>query len=162
MTIDLAEAGQCPYLATLSTPAEVTAAPDAVHACVEIVHTLYADIDAGRASDAAVLFTHHAIFEAPTARHEGIGAIAGFLAARQANTERRSLHVLANLRATQLRDDVVAINALTMVYVPGPDDGPLWVIQGAANVRHVLRRVEHRWLIAARLRTTAGGGGMAG
>jgi hypothetical protein len=125
---------------------------DLSDAAVRTVLDVYAAIDAGRARSAGDWFTGDAVFETSTSRAKGLEAVKAFLAAREADTERRTLHVLSNIRASRTSAGDAEIDGVLFVYVPGTaEPGPPWVLQHVAPVHHVLRSVDDRWLLAARV-----------
>lgn len=125
---------------------------DLPHAAVRVVLDVYTAIDAGRARSAAGWFTEDAVFETSASRAEGLEAVKTLLAAREANTERRTMHVLSNIRGSRTSVGDAEIEGVLFVYVPGAaESGPPWVLQHVAPARHVLRSVDGRWLLAARV-----------
>lgn len=125
---------------------------DTFVSCTRVVLDLYAAIDAGKARSAVALFADDAVFETTKQRSEGLEAVASFLAAREDDTEKRTLHVLTNLRHDTKSNATVELDALLLVYGPGREEtSPPWVLEHALSTRHVLRRANERWLIQERV-----------
>ena len=116
--------------------------------CTDVVLDLYAAIDAGRARSAMALFADEPVFETTRQRAEGRDAVSAFLAAREDDTARRTLHVLTNLRHDSA-GATARLDALLLVYGPGPDGQP-WVLEHAGPARHELVQTDDGWLIAQR------------
>ena len=82
------------------SPAGTTAeaaALTAIAACQDVMHAYAELVDSGRASRVVELFTDDATFEpVPGRTVRGRHQLARVFAAREANTERRTLHIVAN------------------------------------------------------------------
>jgi hypothetical protein len=66
--------------------------------CEQLFLDFHGLIDAGRAILAAELFSDDGVFEVRGRRHEGMPALTQFLAAREADTRRRTRHLASNFR----------------------------------------------------------------
>jgi hypothetical protein len=130
---------------------------EAIHGGLERIIGFYALLDTKKAARAAELFDHHAVFETPTRTYEGIRAISEFLTDRD-QTDRRTLHNLANLHGRSEGPDIVVVTALMMAYVPGAAGEAPWVLEQAEHARHTLRRDRGTgsWLITSRTRASGG------
>ena len=117
---------------------------------VSVVLGLYEAIDAGRATAALDLFTTDAVFEGPDGVRRGAAEIADFLAAREANTERRTVHVYANVDTRQLDDRDVEVRGVMLIHTP--DRAGDWQLERLTRVRHVVRTADGTTLIVERRR----------
>ena len=123
---------------------------DARDPAVSVVLGLYEAIDAGRATAALELFTADAVFEGPNGLYKGAAEISAFLTAREANTERRTVHVFANVDTRQLDERDVEVRGVMLIHTP--DTAGDWQLERLTRVRHVVRAVDGAALIAARIR----------
>ena len=87
--------------------------------CRTVLLEFLAAIDEGRATEAVPLFTEDAEFDARGQALHGRGPIGEFLADREAETHRQTLHVLANETA-RLEGATIVLRATLMLYERGP------------------------------------------
>ena len=115
-------------------------------------------IDHGRAGSVADLYTEDARVLGIGALKEGRAAIGAWAAEREAMTDRRSRHVLGNLRLQAVSSDTVrGTVVLTLYRHDGAGDGsasPFLI----GEYEDVLRRSADRWLFAERRLSVLFGG----
>jgi hypothetical protein len=80
----------------VAEPNSLSAEVLARSACERVAHEFTAVVDAGRATEAAVLFDDDALLEVGGRSYSGRAEIAAFLAAREAQAGRRTRHLTAN------------------------------------------------------------------
>ncbi|MGC4897489.1 nuclear transport factor 2 family protein [Micromonospora sp. DT31] len=86
----------------------------------EPVLTYHRHIDAGTASAGIDCFTEDATFEARGERLQGKAEIAGFLAHRQGQTDRHTVHTITNPLVTGTAERAV-VTAFVLLHVRQPD-----------------------------------------
>ena len=118
-------------------------------AALEVVVAYHRNIDLGRASAGIDLFEPDAVFQARGLELVGREAIAGFLADREAQRDRHTVHVLANQVVRQVSTDEIEVLALVLLHVRQPDGS--YTLERALDTTHVVRRGPAGWLIHQRL-----------
>jgi hypothetical protein len=89
---------------------------DARAACEQLIARYHRLIDVGAASEAAALFDADALLEVAGTGLRGTPQIAQALAARQSNTERRTLHALVGFDFEQADEDRAAASGALLVF----------------------------------------------
>lgn len=117
----------------------------ALRACHEALVALLAAIDHGHATTAIDLFTEDASMQARGQQLRGHTEIAGFLAEREADTDRRTVHVLANETARQPSDNEIEIDALLVLLVHDP--AGTYAIDRVLDTSQRMRRTARGWKI---------------
>ncbi|GAA3999862.1 MULTISPECIES: nuclear transport factor 2 family protein [Streptomyces] len=125
---------------------------DAVGHCRALVVSYHRDIDSGRATTAIGAFADDAEFEAHGKVFRGRDEILGFLKAREANTGRQTVHVLANEVVTG-QDDAsddkrVEMQTMVLLHVRQPDGA--YVLDRVLNTVHRFRYSRGQWRITQR------------
>ena len=108
-------------------------------------------IDSGRASAAISAFADHATFEVRGHVHSGHAEILAFLTAREADTGRHTVHVLANETAEWVDDgdgDVLELRALVLLHVR--DASGAYALERVLDSVHRVEQVEGGWHITRR------------
>jgi hypothetical protein len=90
---------------------------DARAACEQLIARYHRLIDVGAASEATALFDADALLEVAGTGVRGTAQIAEGLAARQSNTERRTLHALVGFDFEQADDDAAAASGALLLFV---------------------------------------------
>ncbi|MFI8893515.1 nuclear transport factor 2 family protein [Streptomyces paradoxus] len=123
---------------------------DAVSHCRALLVGYHRDIDSGRATAGIGAFADDAEFEAHGRVFRGRAEILDFLSAREANTGRQTVHVLANEVVTVQDDEPggerVELRTVVLLHVRQPD--------GAYALDRVLETVHHFSHIGGRWRIT--------
>ncbi|MEV0643276.1 nuclear transport factor 2 family protein [Streptomyces sp. NPDC050619] len=130
------------------SPAEPS---DAVGHCRALVVSYHRDIDSGRATAGIGAFADDAEFEAHGRVFRGRDEILGFLKAREANTGRQTVHVLANEVVTGQDDggdDKVELQTMVLLHVRQPDGA--YVLDRVLNTVHRFRYSGGQWRITQR------------
>lgn len=128
---------------------------DAVGHCRALVVRYHRDIDSGRATAGIGAFADDAEFEAHGRVFRGRDEILGFLKAREADTGRQTVHVLANEVVTGQGDDDdgsvhkrVELQAMVLLHVRKPDGA--YVLDRVLNTVHRFRHAGGEWRITHR------------
>ncbi|MHA4854295.1 nuclear transport factor 2 family protein [Rhodococcus sp. MSC1_016] len=112
LEIDADTAGELPF----RLPGEVESR------CRALLHRMYEFVDGGRAEEAIGLFSADAVFQTPTRTNRGTEEIQAALAKRQAQRDRRTRHVVTNLRLWSERDGSVrSTGTLVLFVLSGPN-----------------------------------------
>ena len=91
--------------------------------CAELAVDSYRLIDLGRAADTAALFAEDAQYVTPLGTMRGRAQIASAMAKRQADTARRTRHVLGSHSVRSIDASTAEANFVLTVYVlSDPDD----------------------------------------
>ncbi|MEV7734643.1 nuclear transport factor 2 family protein [Streptomyces sp. NPDC088921] len=129
---------------------------DAVGRCRALVVSYHRDIDSGRATAGIGAFADDAEFEAHGRVFRGRDEILGFLGAREADTGRQTVHVLANEVVTGQdgeddgRDDRrVELQTTVLLHVRRPDGA--YVLDRVLDTVHRFRHSGGQWRITHRL-----------
>lgn len=91
-----------------------------VTGCHTVLIDFLAAIDHGHATTAVDLFTDDASFAAGGQQLHGRDAISRFLAEREAEIERHTVHLVANEVSRQVTDSEVELDALIVLFVRQP------------------------------------------
>jgi hypothetical protein len=125
---------------------------DAVSCCRALVIGYHRDIDSGRATAGISAFADGAEFEARGRVFRGRAEILGFLSAREADTRRQTVHVIANeVPTTQDGDSDVGraeLRATVLLHVRQPDGG--YLLDRVLDTVHQFRSSGGEWLITRR------------
>ncbi len=125
---------------------------DAVGQCRALVVSYHRDIDSGRATAGIGAFADDAEFEAHGRVFRGREEILGFLKAREANTGRQTVHVLANeVAAAQddgSDDERIELQNIVLLHVRQPDG--VYVLDRVLNTVHRFRHSGGQWRITHR------------
>ena len=118
-------------------------------ACTELMAASYRIVDDGQAAAVTELFTEDGRFTVEgNIDVQGQASLSEMFAARQADTERRTLHCLSNLTVAQLTDDEAQLRAtLTLYHLNGANPTIPSIL---ANVEDVHRLIDGQWRIASR------------
>jgi hypothetical protein len=135
----------------VTEPISLSAEVPASSACERVAHEFTAVVDAGRATEAAVLFDEDAVLEVGGRTYSGRAEIAAFLAAREAQASRRTRHLIANFSFRLESSDRGEAPALLVIFVGDDDEppnpAPAAVSDCSAAFRH---HPEAGWLMTAR------------
>jgi hypothetical protein len=125
---------------------------DAVSRCWALLAGYHRDIDTGRATAGIGAFADNAEFEAHGRVFRGRAEILGFLSARQADTGRRTVHVIANEVVTGQDDegdgDRVELRAMVLLHVRQPDGS--YLLDRVLDTVHQFRYSGGEWRITRR------------
>ncbi|MEU5298348.1 nuclear transport factor 2 family protein [Streptomyces umbrinus] len=123
--------------------------------CRALVVSYHRDIDSGRATAGIGAFADDAEFEAHGRVFRGRDEILGFLKAREADTGRQTVHVLANEVVTGHDDEDdgsgrkrVELQAMVLLHVRQPDGA--YVLDRVLNTVHRFRHAGGEWRITRR------------
>ena len=116
--------------------------------CLQSIVSYHGDIDRGRATQGIRYFAEDASFQARGRNLAGREAILGFLADREANTARRTLHVISNPVTTFDGDDALSIAAMIVLYAM--DESGAYVVENVLDTVHRFVRSAAGWLIVDR------------
>lgn len=120
--------------------------------CLALVVGYHRDIDRGRATAGIDVFADDAEFEAHGRVFRGRSEILDFLRAREADTTRQTVHVLANEVTTVQtggpHGTSVQLQALILLHVRQPEGA--YVLDRVLNTTHQFRRTGGKWRIARR------------
>jgi ketosteroid isomerase-like protein len=120
-------------------------------ACVGVL-TAYADaIDGGRAASVVELFTEDAVFEAGPRVLQGRAQLAPAFAAREADTARRTRHLVLNPSCVASGEEAMDVRSTLVLFVfgaePIADAAPRALVQCEDRMA---RGPDRRWRIARR------------
>lgn len=121
---------------------------DAVAACRALVLGYHRDIDRGCATAGIDAFAENAEFAARGQVMRGRGEILRFLTDRERQTDRHTVHVIANEVVVAADDDHVELNAFVLLHVRQADGG--YHLDRVLDTRHTFRRGGDTWLITRR------------
>lgn len=139
------------------------AADDAAAECHRVLVDFLAAIDRGRATEALELFTPDASFAARGKQLHGRDEIASFLAAREADRERHTAHLIANAVVRRATRGELELTALVFLHERRPDGR--YEIERVLDTVQVFRRTDTGWRICRRTTSPlhpSGSGGEAG
>jgi len=122
---------------------------ESADAAQEVVLAYHRAIDTGRASEGIDFFTDDAVLQAKGMNLVGREAIAGFLNERQSQTERHTVHVVANVSIVRAQPDEVELAALVLLHVQ-QDDGR-YDLERVLDTTHVVTRTSAGWRVHRRL-----------
>lgn len=117
-------------------------------ACVNVLKA-YADaIDGGRASTVVELFTEDAVFEAGARALRGRAQLVPAFAAREADTVRRTRHLVLNPSCVASGADAMEVRSTLLLFVLGAEPvAPRALVQCDDRMA---RGADRRWRIASR------------
>ena len=133
----------------MTTHEHVTIIGQPATEATETVLAYHRAIDTGHATDAISLFTDDAVFQAKGTELLGRDAIRVFMTDREAQAERHTVHVVANLVVRRAQDDEVELSALVLLHVRQPDGG--YALERVLDTTHVVTRDLSGWKIHRRL-----------
>lgn len=107
-----------------------------------------AAIDHGHATKALDLFTHDASVAARGQQLHGHKAIAAFLTEREAETDRKTAHVLTSDVVRSAADDEIVLSAVLLLYERQSDGR--YAIHRVLDTTQTFRRNRDRWRIRER------------
>lgn len=128
-------------------PDPITNPSDAAE-CRAVLIELLAAIDHGRATEALGLFTDDASLTARGEQLQGLEAISSFLAQRQAETHRQTVHVIANEIIQQTDDQLLELRATLVLHVRQPDNS--YLIERVLESTQTFRATNVGWRISQR------------
>lgn len=117
-------------------------------AAEEVVLAYHRAIDTGRATAGIQFFTDDAIFQAKGMELVGREAIGGFLADRQSQTDRHTVHVVANSSVVRAEPDEIELSALVLLHVRHTDGR--YVLERVLDTTHVVTRGPDGWRVHRR------------
>lgn len=123
-------------------------AGSSARAAEEVVLAYHRAIDTGHATDGLELFTADATFQAKGMELVGREAISGFLADRESQTERHTVHVVANVSVLREESDEVELSALVLLHVRHADGR--YVLERVLDTTHVVTRGSSGWQVHRR------------
>lgn len=126
---------------------------DAGAACRAVLIDFHAAVDHGRATDALDLFTDDASVDVAGQRMEGREQIASFLARRQAQTDRHTVHVIANDVVREQTADRLVLTAKLQLYERAADGS--FALQRIVDTTQTFRLQPDGWRIAERVISSA-------
>jgi ketosteroid isomerase-like protein len=121
---------------------------DAVAACRALVLRYHRDIDRGRATAGIDVFAENAEFTVRGQIMRGRGEILGFLTDRERQTDRHTVHVIANEVVVAADDDHAELDAFVLLHGRQADGG--YHLDHVLDTRHTFRRDGDTWLITRR------------
>lgn len=116
--------------------------------CRTLLIDFLAAIDHGRATDALELFTPDAVFDARGATLRGHEEIAGFLAAREGETQRQTVHVITNDAVRCHDDHDLELTALLILYERAIDG--TYRLDRILDTTQTFQRLPSGWRISSR------------
>jgi hypothetical protein len=127
-------------------------------ACAELIVAGFGWADEGRATALADLFTEDGVHAIGADAVVGRDQIRAVLAVREADTARRTLHVISNIRfARTSADGMTATSLLTLYLLSAPEDHRL-IPRALARVDDEFRQdAGDRWWLASRTTTLVAG-----
>ncbi len=114
----------------------------------EAVLAYHRAIDTGRATAGIEFFTDDAIFQAKGIELVGREAIGGFLAARESQTDRHTVHVMANVSVVRAEADEIELSALILLHVRHADGR--YVLERVLDTTHIVTRGSSGWRVHRR------------
>nr|WP_243743706.1 nuclear transport factor 2 family protein [Pseudonocardia dioxanivorans] len=120
----------------------------AVAACSDLVVSYHRAIDTGRATDGISAFAPEAEFTAKGRVMRGHDEILDFLADRERQVDRQTVHVIANEKVLDAIEERVELGALILLYVRGPAGD--YVLERVLETRHTFGEFNGTWLITRR------------
>jgi hypothetical protein len=94
-------------------------------ACLNLIAAHAKYIDEGRASQTVALFTEDCEVVVGPNTIKGISAFRDAMAAREANRERKTLHVWTNIHFSEVSEKVIVASSVIQLYVLNPEPVPL-------------------------------------
>jgi SnoaL-like domain len=124
-------------------------------ACQDLIIDSYERADAGHRRGMAELFEQDGSLTLDDAAVTGRETIREVLAARDADPDRRTMHVVANLKFDQLAEARIQVRYALIVFVLSVSGSGAFVPNSLASVQDVLVRRGDRWRLHSRTITTA-------
>lgn len=116
--------------------------------CRALLIDFLAAIDQGRATDALELFTPDALFDARGTTLRGHEEIANFLAAREGETQRHTVHVITNDAVRRHDDHDLELTALLILYERQIDG--TYRLDRILNTTQTFQHLPSGWRISSR------------
>jgi hypothetical protein len=126
-------------------------------ACQDLIVDSYRRADAGNRQAMAELIEQDGSLAVDDAIVTGREAIREMLAARDADPDRRTTHVVANLMFDRLAEDRMKVRYV-LLFLLSASGSPAFVPNSLASVQDMLARRADRWWLTNRTITTAPGG----
>lgn len=120
-----------------------------LQAAADVVFAYHRAIDSGRATEGIELFAEDAVFQAKGMELIGRAAIAGFLTEREAQTDRHTMHVVANTTARSSESNQIELTGFVLLHVRRLDGR--YELERVLDTTHVLRPCASGWQILKRL-----------
>lgn len=133
--------------ADLTSPPE-SASSLTVAAARAVVVAYHAAIDRGRATQGLSLFTEDAEFEAKGTILRGRAEIERFLADRETERDRHTVHVITSEAVRRADPNEIDLSAFVLLYVRRPDGE--YALDRVLDTVHLLRRTPEGWRVARR------------
>ena len=127
-------------------------------ACQNLIVDSYRRADAGNRQAMAELIEQDGSLAVDDAIVTGREAIREMLAARDADPDRRTMHVVANLIFDRLAEDSMKVRYVLIVFLLSASGSPAFVPNSLASVLDTLARRADRCWLTNRTITTAPGG----
>jgi hypothetical protein len=127
-------------------------------ACQDLIVDSYRRADAGNRQAMAELIEQDGSLAVDDAIVTGRQAIREMLAVRDADPDRRTMHVVANLIFDRLAEDRMKVRYVLIVFLLSASGSPAFVPNSLASVQDTLARRADRWRLTNRTITTAPGG----
>lgn len=119
--------------------------------CHAVLVDFLAAIDRGRATQALRLFTSDASFDARGRQLRGHEEIRRFLSAREADTDRHTVHLLANEVVRRCTSEELELTALLLLYERRLDGQ--YQVERVLDTAQTFRRTSDGWRISSRATT---------
>lgn len=119
--------------------------PDDAGECRAVLIGFLSAIDHGRATEGLGVFTDDACLTARGERLQGHEAIKRFLAQREAETHRHTVHVIANDTIQQTDGQLLELRTTLILHVRQPDG--TYCIEGILESTQTFRRTDAGWRI---------------
>jgi SnoaL-like domain len=120
-------------------------------ACEHVFQRFTGAVDAGRATEAIALFDEDAVLELGGRTYSGRAEITAFLAAREAQVDRRTRHLTANFSFRLVGPDRGEAQALLVIFTAGDDEPPTPVPVAVSDCMvDFQRHPKAGWLMSAR------------
>jgi hypothetical protein len=94
-------------------------------ACLNLIAAHAKFIDEGEASQTVSLFTDDCEIVLGPKTIKGVNALRAAMTAREADRERKTLHISTNVQFSEVSEEVVVSSSLLQLYVLNPEPAPL-------------------------------------
>lgn len=122
--------------------------PEDRAAVLEAIYLFHRHIDRGEATKALSLVAEDADFTIRGQRMRGVDEVAEFLAWREQQTDRKTLHLIESPVIAREQDGAITVEAVLAMHAS--DDGGVLHLTGAFEIAHTLVRATDRWQIRDR------------
>jgi hypothetical protein len=123
---------------------------DARLACLNLITAHASFIDGGEASKTVALFTDDCEVVVGPNTIKGINAFRAAMAGREANKERKTLHVWTNVYFSEVSEEVVVASSVVQLYLLNPEPAPLEPNSLLRCEDRFVRGADHQWRFARR------------